>query len=510
MQASNHNGMGPVQINKDHIVVSLPKYEYDRLAELGRQNFKDQRSVQGIIKTFAVIRMYSFLSGTKLVPIHSGVFKSCVGSRNYKKYREFLAKSKVIEYMDEVVGQYDLGKTNNTYYKTEKAKQYRTLFASNSIWFDSTPVPVRLELDKDSLEVFRIKYNHIQDCYLNLPDKRDMVLNVSVNDILTTQLVVKLIKDLVGKKVCSPESVRKRIARIADSWCTKRDIADRRSKIKEIVVGVLKVLAIPSKDKVNLNSLIWLVDSKYRVKTQSKINKKLSYYADLRIVVEGLDKCIRMGDLMHLAKLNIVPTFHKDGKLYSHFANLRKPIRTFIRYKNEPLIEISDIRCAHFTMLPVIFGRNSITLPQPELIQYISLTQQGDLYSEIVKGTSYTRNEIKQEMQPFLSIKNEGQFIYGGDDGRRRTVCNFFKTNYPTIYKELLGWHVQFPTTTIKSVANIVESDIMNPICDDILNEGLHPFRIHDAIYLAEKESRQTSIDVKQRVFDAINSHLTI
>lgn len=213
---------------------------------------------------------------------------------------------------------------------------------------------------------------------------------------------------------------------------------------------------------------------------------------------------------MHLAKLNIVPTFHKDGKLYSHFANLRKPIRTFIRYKNEPLIEIADIRCAHFTMLPVIFGRNSITLPQPELIQYISLTQQGDLYSEIVKGTSYTRNEIKQEMQPFLSIKNEGQFIYGGDDGRRRTVCNFFKTNYPTIYKELLGWHVQFPTTTIKSVANIVESDIMNPICDDILNEGLHPFRIHDAIYLAEKESRQTSIDVKQRVFDAINSHLPI
>ena len=510
MPASNQTGMEPVQVNKDHILVYLPQYEYDRLVEIGRQNFNDQRSVQGIIKIFAVIRMYSFLSGTKLVPIHSGVFKSCVGTRNYKRYRDFLAENKVIEVMDEVVGQYDLGKNNNTYYKTEKAKQFRTTLIPNNVWYDNTPVPVRLDLDRESLEVFRIKYNHILDCYRTLPDKRDMVLNVSVNDILTTQMVVKLIKDLIGKRVSSPDSVRKRIAQIADKWAAKSDIAARRSKIKAILVGVLNVLVIPNKDKVNLNSLIWLVDSRYRVKVRPGFNKKLSYYTDLRIVIEGLDKCIRMGDLMHLAKLNIVPNYNTDGKLYSHFANLRKPIRAFIRYKNEPLIEISDIRCAHFTMLPVIFNRNGITLPQSELARYISLTQQGDLYSEIVKGTNYNRNEVKQEMQPFLSIKSEGQFIYGGDDDRRRTVCNFFKMNYPSIYKELLGWHVQFPTTTIKSVANIVESDIMNPICDDILNEGLHPFRIHDAIYLAKKESKQTSIDVRQRVFDAINSQLVI
>ncbi|MBO5673480.1 MAG: hypothetical protein J6R59_13220, partial [Paludibacteraceae bacterium] len=42
------------------------------------------------------------------------------------------------------------------------------------------------------------------------------------------------------------------------------------------------------------------------------------------------------------------------------------------------------------------------------------LTQQGDLYSEVVKDTHIPRDAIKPTFQSFFSIKNETSYIYGG------------------------------------------------------------------------------------------------
>ena len=59
---------------------------------------------------------------------------------------------------------------------------------------------------------------------------------------------------------------------------------------------------------------------------------------------------------------------------------------------------------------------------------------------------------------------------------------------------------------TIKSVANEVESSIMNSICDMIRENGLHPFRIHDAIYLSEDESKLLKLNISQLVYSQINN----
>jgi hypothetical protein len=50
-----------------------------------------------------------------------------------------------------------------------------------------------------------------------------------------------------------------------------------------------------------------------------------------------------------------------------------------------------------------------------------------------------------------------------------------------------------------------VESEIMNPICDMIRCEGLHPFRIHDAIYMTKTEFEKSLVDIKGLVFHSIN-----
>ena len=59
---------------------------------------------------------------------------------------------------------------------------------------------------------------------------------------------------------------------------------------------------------------------------------------------------------------------------------------------------------------------------------------------------------------------------------------------------------------TLKSVANIVESNIMNPICDRLIVFGLHPFRLHDAIYMTESEYRKVPFDITEEVYKAINA----
>ena len=216
--------------------------------------------------------------------------------------------------------------------------------------------------------------------------------------------------------------------------------------------------------------------------------------------------CLR--DLRDLASLNTIPEYGKDGKLYSVFSRIRRPIRKYITFRGSPLVEASDIRCAHFTMLPKIFENAGIEItPWWELESWIYLTQQGDLYSEVVDGTNIPRDAIKPTFQSFFSIKNENAYIYGGiekDCSNRLILCRWFKRNYPNIFKALLDWHNNQPFK-IKRAANRVESRIMNSICDELRVLGLHPFRLHDAIYLPQNETDKVPFNINKQVYQYIN-----
>ena len=64
---------------------------------------------------------------------------------------------------------------------------------------------------------------------------------------------------------------------------------------------------------------------------------------------------------------------------------------------------------------------------------------------------------------------------------------------YAALNTEYITFHVE------------VESDIINPICDCLINIGLHPFRIHDAIYLPENEVCAIPFNIKEKIIQSIN-----
>ena len=153
--------------------------------------------------------------------------------------------------------------------------------------------------------------------------------------------------------------------------------------IKELVIRLDN-----NKEHIVGNNLSYIIDNKH--------DAKFDYYSDLGFSIEALHECMCLKDLRDLATINKLPQYGKDSKLYSVFSRIRRPIRKYITFRGSPLVEASDIRCAHFTMLPKIFEDYGIEItPWWELESWIYLTQQGDLYSEVVKDTPIPRDAIK-------------------------------------------------------------------------------------------------------------------
>ena len=296
------------------------------------------------------------------------------------------------------------------------------------------------------------------------------------------------------------------VKEIVKSIKSKRQSSISKSKIDisnflDLIKDIRERLERKSKEHIVGNNLDYSVDNKNVV--------RFDYYSELKFDIKALDECMCLKDLRDLASLNKVPQYGKDGKLYSTFSRIRKPIRKHITFRGEPLVEVSDISCAHFTMLPKIFEKRGIEiLPWWELEDWTYLTQQGDLYSKVVENTNIPRDAIKPTFQSFFSIKNENSYIYGGgekDGQNRQILCKWFSKNYPNIYKALIDWHKN-QNIKIKRVANQVESEIMNSICDELRALGLHPFRLHDAIYLPQNEKEDIPFDITQKVYNYINT----
>ena len=144
----------------------------------------------------------------------------------------------------------------------------------------------------------------------------------------------------------------------------------------------------------------------------------------------------------------------------------------------------------------------------------VTTINQCRLSGEVVAGTGISRDAIKPVFQSFYSIKDESQYLYAGrrkgEYRQRELICRFFRTNSPDIYRQMLHFH-KSPDYTLKSVANMAESNIMNPICGKLMSFGLHPFRLHDAIYLTktEFEVSKSLINIDKEIYEKINENFS-
>ena len=469
------------------ITLYMREFIYNNLEKIGKQHYKDKRCIDGLIKCYAMIKLHQILANSNTpIPIHSEMFANGVSKRHYTDFLAILEQENLIQIEQSKIENYK-DKCGKFCIKQETNK-YRVLeFGVDILGKQNGIYPVKQSLKKELFESLKIKYDYIKEYYNKdgLNEKRISTLSYNNNELM---LVKEIVKSIKSKRQSSISKSKIDISNYLDLIKDLRERLERNSK--EHIVG---------------NNLDYSVDNKKVV--------RFDYYSELKFDIKALDECMCLKDLRDLASLNKVPQYGKDGKLYSTFSRIRRPIRRHITFRGEPLVEVSDISCAHFTMLPKIFEEYGIEItPWWELESWHYLTQQGDLYSEVVKDTHIPRDAIKPTFQSFFSIKNETSYIYGGkekDCSNRLILCRWFSNNYPNIYNALLDWH-NTQSIKIKRAANRVESNIMNPICDDLRMIGLHPFRLHDAIYLPQNEVEQIPFDITQRVYDYINKRTHI
>lgn len=486
-----------IEFAKNKVTIYLTKAIYDTIEKIARTKYTDVRSVKGVIQTYAVIQLYSRVGCTNtFVPIHRDIFQY-ISKRNYIDYRELLCQHHIIEYQ----------KGERTTYKTIKGEHrvscsttaYRMASVIGVLFDNDTTIPVTIPLPNDYVAALREKHKHIEEVYADSEGKSRSIMEINPMEIGMVKQIVSLIKAIATNKIKTKRTLEKRIAEIGA--ISKRINAD--SDVCDIIKRIIRV--IDNKQLVE-NNLLYL----FVKQSDNKITicaDNWGYYRELKVGVAALDECLTKRDLTHLARINTIPSYGNEYKIYSALANIRKPIREYVLFRGFHLVEASDVSCAHFTMLPVIFKRYNITIPNDELQRWIDLTQNRDLYSAVVEGTEISRSDIKAIFQPFLSIKNKKQFLYGHEGNERiyrEAICEFFEERFPAIFNALLSWHT-IADVSIKSVANRVESDIMNPICEQLIAHGLHPFRIHDAIYLPENELSKLAIDIRSEVMSRIN-----
>ena len=484
-----------VVFGKDNtITLYVNGLTYKHLEQIGKQYYKDKRNRDGLIRAFAMVKLHQAIAIVNdFVPIRSGLFANGVSKRNYTDFLTVLEQENLIQIDVAQIKIY-----NNKWGKNgiiQLPNSYRRIeFCFDLFGKQKDVYPVKLSLKKELFDSLKDKFDTIRKYYKEdgLEEKRISIMLYNNNELSLVKNLVASIKKHSKRQLTSLNNI------IFNSTSK----LDNNSYLLDLIKEVIKRLERKdNKEQLVRSNLKKVVDNKH--------NTKFDYYHELRFDIGALDECMCLKDLRDLASLNTIPEYGKDDKLYSVFSRVRRPIRKYITFRGEHLVEVSDISCAHFTMLPKIFREYGITIsPWWEMEDWVYLTQQGDLYSEVVKNTNIPRNAIKSTFQSFFSIKNENSYIYGGrekDYSNRRILCRWFKRNYPNIYKALLDWH-NHQKIKIKRAANKVESEIMNPICDDLRALGLHPFRLHDAIYLPENEVEYIPFDIKQRVYNYINT----
>ena len=484
-----------VVFGKDNtITLYVNGLTYKHLEQIGKQYYKDQRNREGLIRAFAMVKLNQAIAMVNdFVPIHSELFANGVSKRNYTDFLTVLEQENLIQ-ID--VAQIEIYK--NKWGKNgiiQLPNSYRTIeFCFDLFGKQKDVYPVKLSLKKELFESLKDKFDTIRKHY-----KEDGFKEKRVSTMLYNNNELSLVKNTIAS---IKKHSKRQLTSLNNIIFNSTSKLDNNSYSFDLIKEVLKRL----ERKDNKEQI---VRNNFDKDTDNKSITKFDYYNELRFDLGALDECMCLKDLRDLASLNTIPEYGKDGKLYSVFSRVRRPIRKHITFRGEHLVEVSDISCAHFTMLPKIFEKYGITIsPWWEMEDWVYLTQQGDLYSEVVKNTNIPRNAIKSTFQSFFSIKNENSYIYGGkekDYSNRLILCRWFKRNYPNIYKALLDWH-NHQKIKIKRAANKVESEIMNPICDDLRALGLHPFRLHDAIYLPENEVEYIPFDIKQRVYNYINT----
>ena len=352
-----------IEYNKDGtITLYISEFTHNSLESLGKQYFKDSRCREGLIKTYALIKLHQLISkGNDAVAIHSSLF-ALISKRNYTKYLDILKQEMMINIIESPIENYK-SKTGKSGIRQEKNKYEVLDFGVDILGKQNKVFPVKLPMRYEDYKALPTKLNYITKHYAGagLNEKREFVMSLNNEEVLLVKDIVNHIKKITNKT-----------SKTHLTFKTTYSHHYSESYLENLIKELVKILD-NNKEHIVGNNLNYIVDNKHDI--------KFDYYSGLGFSIEALNECMCLKDLRDLATINKVPQYGKDGKLYSVFSRIRRPIRKYITFRGSPLVEASDIRCAHFTMLPKIFENAGIEItPWWELESWIYLTQQGEAH----------------------------------------------------------------------------------------------------------------------------------
>ena len=216
----------------------------------------------------------------------------------------------------------------------------------------------------------------------------------------------------------------------------------------------------------------------------------------------------------------INPTF-VHGRIYSNdWTNLSKQDRAMVRFDGKEIAEVFDIHNCFIQLLANKLTESGAIEPN-ELKAFSDLAYSGGFYQSIVKGTKYTRDDIKEKVMHFIfsnnwtkrhTIENQKKFVDGVATKRFDKdyvvqwlmVKNTFKTNYPSIFDYISSYEEIKIDGRKKSKLSVdlqwMENKYMlNGLMRNLQMKGIikEPISLHDAIYLTKD---QVTTELKQLI----------
>ena len=534
------------------VAVTLARHEYDAVEDSVRMSADDGRLIPSALRLYSLARAYGY-AGVRPAPLHTGMLRALCSKENAVRCAAILKDAGLLE----VTGGQVVWDDEKKEYRRDPYRYAAVPPSCPDLFPNRRPAIVRIPLTGPWGRIAETELRSAAD--EADPGKKLKVVSIDADEKLLTDGVKEII--MTAAAGCrKPEGIIRKAKKGVAALTRSRNLPEKKEKlISSIVYKIIKHIYTFSgieKERLNIINLPGLspnskkdnvlgqveacgfqsvTDSPKNPKNESKPlfarfvsgeadtqsvrpvwNLKIgvydrrpdmSYYSGLSYTKSAVAACLTVRDLCCLAGIDGTPKYRSDGKLYSRLAVVRRAVRRHITFGGSRLVEAADIHSAHFTFLPEVFRRRGIQVSAGEIERWTALTRSGRLYDDIAGYSGLTRAEVKSGMQPFLSMKSRGQYLHGRkkDDEHirevRRRIVRYFDDRFPGVCKALSRWRERFPDVTIKSVCNEVESDLMNPVCDVLRAAGLHPFRVHDAVYLPEYENRLQESDIKDSVF---------
>lgn len=138
------------------------------------------------------------------------------------------------------------------------------------------------------------------------------------------------------------------------------------------------------------------------------------------------------------------------GRIFMPLQNIPKEFRKCIKYKDENLVELFDIKCC-FVQLAGLLAFSRSLINKDEYIKLINAANH-DIYSEIlifINDKNLTRNNIKEQILGWLFCTNiqreynKNKVVQG--------ISNYFKHNFEQFYNFVINYNLYLSDKLLKN-----------------------------------------------------------